>query len=257
MLRHMVGIYFDFRLNGERHQFVQTAFVFAVEGRWLLMTAGHCVTDIAKIRAAGGILTACLLIDSLGEGAQHFQPVPINYDDAQPTHIGINESIDYGILVLNVNICRLLAANNIQPFDERAWDAEPAGPQEYFLVGFPAQVNQLQGNRVTFNASMFRLERYAERPDDFPPTDLPLYFYGRAIAHPLDSLCGCSGGPILAFAPPDQEGHSRVHLIAMQVSTLGEHIKGMLMPPLGDLVRDILNGRYGDDGDDGDGDESQ
>jgi hypothetical protein len=244
LMRHVVAIYFDFGLNQDRHQFVYTAFLFSMEGRWLLMTAGHCVTEIIQIRAQGGVLRQCLLIDFMGEGATHQQPVPFAYDDAHPMHIGVNESIDYGVLIPPENTCRLLSANNIEPFDEDAWDAETGEVQDYFLLGFPAVLNALQGNRVALRASMFRVARYAERPEDFPETYPPIYFYGHVIEHPLDNLKGCSGGPIVSLSHPDREGKARYHLVAMQVTTIGSDIKGMLMPPLGELVRDFLRGRY-------------
>jgi hypothetical protein len=240
LLRHCVAIYYNFRINDERRQFVHTAFLLAVEGRWLLMTAGHCVREIETARAQGGVLTQCMLIDSMGEGAVHYHPVPFPYDDAYPMHIGVNERIDYGVLVPRENTCHLLAANGIEPFDEDAWDTDPGEIQDLLLVGFPAELNVLQGDRVTFTASMFRVTRYPERPEDFPEEEVDIYFYGRAIEHPLGTLRGCSGGPIVAISPPDQEGTARYHLVAMQVSTLGRDIKGMLMPPLGQLIRELL-----------------
>jgi hypothetical protein len=240
LMRHVVAIYFDFNLNEEHLQFVQTAFVFAVDGRWMLMTAGHCVTDIADIRRSGAKLHRSKLVDFMGEGATYQHPIPFDYDGASPMHIGVRENIDYGVLVPHVNTCQLLSANNVEPFDERMWDTEPSSVQNYFLLGFPAELNQLKGNQVNINASMFRLTRYAERPEDFPSEDPPIYFYGRVIEQPLGSLKGCSGGPIVALSPPNAEGQSTYHLVAMQVTTMGLDIKGMLMPPLGGLVRGLL-----------------
>jgi hypothetical protein len=240
LMRHVVAIYFDFILKEEHLQFVQTAFVFAVDGRWMLMTAGHCVTDIVKLRESGATLYRSKLVDFMGEGATYEHPIPFDYDGASPMHIGVRENIDYGVLIPQLNTCQLLSANNIEPFDERMWDTDPASVQNYFLLGFPAEVNRLKGNLVNINASMFRLTRYAERPEDFPCEDPPIYFYGRVIEQPLDSLKGCSGGPIVALSPANAEGQSTYHLVAMQVTTMGLDIKGMLMPPLGGLVRELL-----------------
>jgi hypothetical protein len=240
LMRHVVAIYFDFELEEKHWQFVHTAFVFSVNGRWMLMTAGHCVTDIARIRDSGGRLHRCKLVDFMGEGATYQHPLPFDYDGASPMHIGVRENIDYGVLVPQINTCQLLSANSVEPFDERMWDTEPAAAQNYFLLGFPAELNQLKGNEVSINASMFRLTRYAQRPEDFPDEDPPIYFYGRVIEQPLDSLKGCSGGPIVALSPPNAGGQSTYHLVAMQVTTMGSDIKGMLMPPLGGLVRERL-----------------
>jgi hypothetical protein len=195
LLRHVVGIYFDFRLSQERFQFVHTAFLFSVEGRWLLMTAGHCVTQIDRIRAKGGVLTTCLLIDSMGEGAAYYQPIPFAYDDAHPMPIGVTENIDYGVLLPRENTCQLLSANGIVPLDEQAWDAEPSEVKDYYLLGFPEQLNAYQGN------------------------------------------------PIVALTPPNSEGTALYNLVASQRPAIGRDIKGMLMPPLGELLRDLLKGQ--------------
>jgi hypothetical protein len=206
------------------------------------MTAGHCVTHINAIRANGGVLTACLLVDSMGEGASYYQPIPFAYDDAHPMSIGITEEIDYGVLLPSENTCQLLSANGIVPLDEQAWDAEPSEVKDYFLLGFPEQLNAYQGNLVTVRASMFRLERHAERPEDFPEADPAIYFYGRVIENPLNNVRGCSGGPIVALTRPDREGTALYNLVALRSTAIGRDIKGMLMPPLGELVRDFLRG---------------
>jgi hypothetical protein len=241
LMRHVVAIYFDFMLaNHQRRQFAHTAFAFSVEDRWLLMTAGHCVTAIEQARAQGGELKKCLLFDCMGENAVWAHPVPFAYDSAYPMNIGVKEDVDYGVLFPPLNTCRLLQANKVVPFDESSWDAEPVQVQDYFLLGFPAELNVYNGNLVNVKASMFRLTRYAERPEEFPETDEQLYFYGRVIEHPLDSLKGVSGGPIVALTPADELGSARYYLVAMQSTRMGSDIKGMLMPPLGAFIRDLV-----------------
>lgn len=240
LMRHVVAIYFDFEVNKERVQFAHTAFVFSVEDRWLLMTAGHCVTEIEKARAQGGVLKRCLLFDCMGEDAVWAHPVPFPYDAAYPMNIGVNENIDYGVLFPPQNTCHLLQANNVVPFDETYWDAEPAEVEDYFMLGFPAELNVYKGNLVNVKASMFRLTKHAERPEGFPETDEPFYFYGHVIEHPLNSLKGVSGGPIIALTPTDEHGTASYYLVAMQSTRIGSDIKGMLMPPLGVFIRDLI-----------------
>jgi hypothetical protein len=244
IMRHVVGIYYDFTLEGERRQVVQTAFLFSVAGRWMLMTAGHCISDIRAFRDRGGILRRCRLIDCMGEGAEHVEPVPLSYDDASPLPLGIREHIDYGVLFPPDNACHLLAANNLVPFDEDAWNEEPGEARDYFLLGFPDQLNAYRGNLINVRASMMRLRRYAERPEDFPEEDPPgMFFYGRAIEQPLNSLRGFSGGPIVSMSHPDQDGTAHYYLVALQSTSMGDDVKGMLMRPLGELVREILSRR--------------
>lgn len=176
----------------------------------------------------------------MGENAVWAHPVPFAYDAAHPMNLGVKEDIDYGVLFPPLNTCRLLQANNVEPFDESSWDAQPAQVQDYFMLGFPAELNVYQGNLVNVKASMFRLTRYAERPEDFPATEEQLYFYGHIIEHPLNSLKGVSGGPIVTLTPPDEHGISHYYLVAMQSTRMGSDIKGMLMPPLGAFIRDLI-----------------
>jgi hypothetical protein len=51
-MRHVVGIYCEFRENEVRRQVLYTGFIFSVEEQWMLITAGHCITDIEQIRAS-------------------------------------------------------------------------------------------------------------------------------------------------------------------------------------------------------------
>jgi hypothetical protein len=243
-MRHVVGVYCDFREHGQRSQVVYTAFVFSVDDHWMLITAGHCITDIEQVRARGGDLHRCSLIDSMGEGAAHLHPLPFAYDAAHPMNIGRLERIDYGVLIPPENTCQLLARNNIEPFDESAWEAEPARVLDYFLLGFPEDLNRLQGERVNFRASMFRVAKYDERPEDFPEEDPAIYWYGRVFENPLGSVRGCSGGPIVALSHPNDQGVSTYHLIALQSTAMGRDIKGMLMQPLGQLVRACQAGTF-------------
>jgi len=79
--------------------------------------------------------------------------------------------------------------------DEQAWDAEPSEVKDYYLLGFPEQLNAYQGN------------------------------------------------PIVALTPPNSEGTALYNLVASQRPAIGRDIKGMLMPPLGELLRDLLKGQ--------------
>jgi len=243
LMRHVVGIYFDLQRGDDRLQFIYTATIFSVEDRWLIMTAGHNITEIAEARRRGWEIGRCLLVDSLGEGAQFGNQIPLPYDDVHPLHLGTDPSIDYGWVVPTVNTCRLLAANRITPFTEVAWANDPPVGCEYYLLGFPGKTNVYRGNWITVNASMFRLRRYAERPDDFPETNVQLFFYGRVIENPLGSVAGCSGGPIVSVVGPDAEGNVTYNLVALQSTQMGQDIKGMLMRPLGQPFGDVITGR--------------
>lgn len=244
-MRHVVPIYFDFRKDGESKQFVQTSFAFSVYGRWLLMTAGHCITDIGQIRALGWRLEKCRLLDCLALNARYEEPVPFDYDGAQPRMLCNNPTWDYGIMFPAENTCRLLSANGVVPFDEKWWVEEPQTADAYFLFGVPEESVTASPNHVSLGPVMARLERLDEPPEGFCQTDAPM-FYGALIEYPLSRLRGCSGGPILSFAEiPEGQGRAHYWVHAMQVSALrGKYVSGVRMQPLGHFLKGFFEGKH-------------
>ncbi len=220
-----------------------TGSVFSVKDRWLIMTAGHNVTDIETARRQGAQIVRCLLVDSMGEGARFQNQIPLAYDDMTPLNIGTHESVDYGFVIPHLNTCRLLQANKIVPLSESAWGDKLPEVSDHFLLGFPSPANVYAGNRIDVRASMFRVSKYAERPEDFPDPVAPLFFYGRVIENPLRTVAGCSGGPIFAVSAVDADGDITYTFEALQSTEIGQDIKGMLMRPLGELIRDIFDRR--------------
>jgi len=244
-MRHVVPIYFDLRRGQERHQLVHTAFPFSVGGCWLLMTAGHCIREVEQARAAGYELVKCKLLDCLGVNATHREPVPFDYDAANPTSICHDEAWDYGAMFLSGNTCLLLKANGVTPFDEQWWIGEPDDVDAYFLFGAPAEITTASASGVKLGAAMARVAPLTERPDGFCDTNAPM-FYGELIENPLRNLKGMSGGPILSFKHKCEDGQGHYWLHAMQVSQIrgSKYISGIKMAPLGDFMKEIAAGKY-------------
>jgi hypothetical protein len=243
-VQHVVPIYFDLRKGDARHHVIFTAFLFSVEGNRLLMTAGHCITKMKEWREHGYQIVACSLIDSLGVNARFRHPVPFDYDGAEPTMLGIHHTWDYGVLFPAYNTCQLLEANGITAFTERSWEPLVEQIEIYRLLGIPSELTVATANDWLNVTMLFpRVERLDERPEGFEETNAPM-FYGRLPTNPLTSLLGMSGGPILALAHVD--GQARYWLHAMQVSSLGDYISGMLMRPIGKYMQAICAGEHGD-----------
>lgn len=243
LMRHVVAIFFDLQRGKERRQVVYSAFAFSVRGRWLLMTAGHCVSEMQKLREYGYKLLQCQLLDGLSPRAVHKQAVPFPYDSASPMNIGCTEAHDYGVLILPHNTCALLEANGVVPFDERWWEEEPADVAAFFLLGIPNALTKASTTQVELAATKARLEKLSERPEGFVETDAPM-FYGRLLDNPFPSLRGFSGSPIISVSPPHRSEQARYWLHAMQVSALGDQVSGMLMPPLGRLLAEMADGKH-------------
>jgi len=243
LLRHVVPIYFRLQKDGERHDVVFTAFLFSVYDRWLLMTAGHCITNMMVWRAYGYRIAACRLLDSFGTDARFKDhPVPFDYDESEPTPLGIHPTWDYGVLFISDNTRAQLEANSVVPFTEAFWQPLTDKIETYRLIGIPEVLIEAKtSDRFTFNPLSARVEKIDERPEGFEETNAPM-FYGRLPTNPLPSLKGLSGGPILAFAHVD--GELRYWLHAMQVSALGDYISGMLMQPLGRFLQEICEGKH-------------
>jgi hypothetical protein len=246
-MRHVVPIYFHLRKGSDERQFVHTAFAFSVAGRWVLMTAGHCIAEVKLARAAGYELVKCKILDSLGINAKYPEPVPFDYDAAHPMPICHDEAWDYGVMFPSENTCMLLRANGVTPFDEQWWIGEPDDVDAYFLFGAPAEITAASEGGVKLGAAVARVAPLAKRPDGFCETNAPM-FYGELIDNPLSSLKGMSGGPILSFKNNCDDGSGRYWLHAMQVSQISgsKYISGIRIAPLGDFMKKIAEGKHRD-----------
>jgi hypothetical protein len=244
--RHVVPIYFDFRKENEDKQEIFTAFVLSVNDQWLLITAGHNIRYLKGIRAAGWIIEQCKLIDCMGTGAidkTHLQP--FDYDGSDPTALSDDPCYDYGILFIRDNTRALLEANGVVALTELSWEQVPeaAEIQEYKVLGIPAQFSAPTPDRAFFHSTLHRVEVLYERPEGFEETNAPM-FYGRIkLGEVMTEAKGLSGAPIFAIATVD--GRIRYWLHAMQVSWVRSDrtISGMLIKPLGNFLREIMQGR--------------
>jgi hypothetical protein len=246
-LRHVVPIYFDLRRGSDKPiHLVYTAFMFSIYDQWMLMTAGHGITEIAQLRKAGYTLANCTLLDSLGTDAKYFHPVPFDYDHADPQVPANAVGWDYGIMFPTNNHRALLEANGVVPLTEQ-WSEENPEPEarEYKLLGIPAQMTlETAPNRSTLVPIFVRLERIAERPEGFCETTAPM-FYGRLPQTlPLTEIAGMSGGPIFAIGNID--GRTPYWLHAMQVSWLRGTllVSAMLMGPFCQFLREVMEGQH-------------
>jgi hypothetical protein len=242
LMRHVVPIYFEFTKGRELHKQLITTFVISINGRWLLMTAGHCITEVQHYRDNGYVISRCNLIDSLGVGATYKDPVPLDYDDSKPTALCSNPTWDYGVIIPRRNTCLLMQANGVVPMSKDWWNREDDVAEAYWMLGIPAEQVVHSGKMGQAGLTFARLEEIEDRPEGFPETDAPM-FYGSLLKNPLSSLKGFSGSPIFSFARAEVGGHYQLH--AMQVSALrGKYISGMLMQPLVEFLQEVSDGKH-------------
>lgn len=235
--RHFVPIYIDLRRGRETHDFILSAFAFSILGRWLLMTAGHCVTHIEKLRATGWEIERARLMDGLNARAQHVHSVPFDYDSFRPMMLSHDPTCDYGALFPTQMAVRAMQANHVVPFAEGSWHYNDEREfAVYKILGVPDDlVERKHPDRRGVTTMFQRVDRLKRRPEGFPKTNAPM-FYGKLRGDPLVKLQGMSGGPIIGFEK--ETGPAQYWVVAMQVSTVRtKYISGMLMKPLGEFIR--------------------
>jgi hypothetical protein len=242
LMRHVVPVHFEFQKGNETTTALITSFVFSVEERWIVMTAGHCIKDVAKFRESGWRLNRAALLDSLGTEAIHHQPVPFDYDNARPTVLWPDPMYDYGVMIPSLLESWAMTANGVTPMGEDAWDQDLPHVDRYKFLGIPdARVFSVPPNRKQLTMLLPTVDRISAEEaieEGFAPTTAPM-FYGRLRDDPQTKLFGMSGGPIFAFMDDPTNGQERYQLVAMQVSALrNKYISGVMMRPLGEFLRE-------------------
>ena len=220
--RHVVPLLFTFQKGQVSESFVVTAFVLSVSDQWFLITAGHCIRDIeARVDCYGYGNTHSQLIDSLGLGATHPEPIPFVYKDSYPTQLSDDYAFDYGVMALSPYYRQLLQANNVQPLNEEVWKKQPSEVDFCMLLGIPTELVKVDSASVEVTPTLHPVELVDQVPKGFARVDAPL-IYGRIVlGEGMSSIKGMSGGPFFAFHRGDK-GDLRYWLIALQSRWLPE-----------------------------------
>lgn len=238
--RHLIPIVFEFRKDDIGVPFVITSFVLSVQKQWFLVTAGHCLQKVDELKREGYAIHKCYLMDSMGVGATHFEPIIFTYDLAKPQFMADSREMDYGIIPLSTYYQELLSANNVSPLNEEVWRIQPNKPESFALIGIPDEFIQKDDNTVGIITALNWIEE-CEKPEHLPNTELPL-FYGKIKLHSNQrSVKGMSGGPIFAFEQVN--GQYRYWLKALQSSWLdqSEIVIGCPTTFLGNVIDKMIS----------------
>jgi hypothetical protein len=244
-LRHVIPIFFSFQRGKETKNFFITSFVLSIYDEWVLVTAGHCITDVKQLLDAGYELVGCNLVDSMGVGAKHKEVVPFDYVGANAITPFDDPGYDYGIIFVREIYRKLLEANGVEALTEEVWDKQPTDPDYYALIGVPDELTEATYPVSTVTTTMHLVERLEERPDGFEETEAPTFYGKISLGGPLTSIRGMSGGPIFSFAK-GTDGRERYWLHAVQSTWVkpDRHIAARLMKPFAQLIRDIMVGKH-------------
>lgn len=245
--QHVVLVCFHFHRDGAQQKpFVINAIVFSVEGQWLLLTAGHCLEDVARIRENGYELKSCALIDSMGIRATNHLPVPFDYDNSTPLRLNEKDpNYDYGLMYVSDHYRRLLEANKVIPLNEQAWQDHPDHIDKIVLLGLPAERWRQMGESLELSPAVLSVEPLGldvleDLPADFRSTSAPT-FYGRvALPEGLDSIKGMSGGPIFTMCTCGQTHKYWLHSIQSKWIASERAIASVLVGPLGEFLREVI-----------------
>jgi hypothetical protein len=240
--RHIVPVFFTFEKEGQLESLVMTTFVLSIGEHWFLVTAGHCIAEVDRYIESDCRIAACYLVDSMGLGARHLDPIPFVYARSYPTRLSEDKSFDYGVMVLSSYYRQLLENNKIVPLSEDVWKRQPPSVDFYFLLGVPGELVKVESNHVEIVPTLHKVQPVGERPQGFTETEVPL-FYGRiGLGQGMTSIKGMSGGPIFAFFIGTQ-GQLRYWLIALQSRWLPDshYIAACPTKILGEVLEAVLH----------------
>lgn len=222
-----------------------TSFVMSVYDQWFLMTAGHCIADIEENMRNGYEIERCRLIDCMGTGAQHREPIPFDYGEATATKICYDPKYDYGVIFLNDHYRRLLAANGVKPLTEEVWEQQPERVDFYALIGVPNELSETTAHAAHVTTTLHRVIALPEKPECFEETDAPTFFGEIVISEPMTDISGMSGGPIFSFRK-EKDGTMRYWLHAIQSRWIPSRrlIAACLAHPLGMFLKEFMDGKH-------------
>ena len=212
--RHTVPVFLLLERRGELRPHVFTTFVASVRDIWILVTAGHCITDVEEAARQGYTIKRARLLDSAGPDATYRESVPFDYEASEPIAPFADDKFDCGFLRLNPLDRAALAANGVVPITEDAWEKQCVGPEIFAATGFLQERSTIEPEKYKLSMVLLPIGALPERPHQFEETDAPRW-YGQVSSHVAHSLVGMSGGPVLAFQE-DSAGAVRYWLHGIQ-----------------------------------------
>lgn len=219
--------------------------ILCIRGIVCFLTAGHIVRELEEVIQAGNlIIHRAVLADTFGWKRVSGHPIPLDLVSAPRFFVDDDkEGLDFGLIALNSNHVRLLAANGIVPIFEENWISQSkASYDAYLMLGVPKEFTSeylSQSGMATVTPTMFRVRKLSQPPEDTKPTRYSRFVGQIDAGLPLASLHGMSGGPIFGI----NLGTFRYWVVALQSSyrpNLGV-VFGCPIPVLASLVTEWLD----------------
>lgn len=215
--RHFVALRVSFtKPDAAPKNAAYSAFIMSVADRWYLITAGHCIDEIAEALKQGFSIS-CELFDNLDINSKFKRSIPFAYEPSETISL-VEFGADFGVIELRDMYRKLLAANDMEPLAEKGWRFRPENyePFKYLLLGIPNELTRQQGQVIQYMPSIHPVEKLAERPDYTDEPTVPTFYGKIVLGDDLSSIRGMSGGPI--FSLQEINGSVKYWLHALQSS---------------------------------------
>ena len=223
LLKHIVCLYWiDIEsehdgMSGDKSDsdpkdFAVSTFVVSVKNRWFLVTAGHILIDLQSRLDSGRRIWKSRLI--AGSTSNPSESIPFNLEDTPRWHIH-EDGLDYAVIQLRRGFVDPLSADGIHPLKEIHWKDYPKNADEYVLLGFPTQAQNLPFTssekhtniNITLGCPMLPVFPISDPPSALKckherfyakvPLDKDMFDNSTNVR--LTDIAGMSGGPIFVI----------------------------------------------------------
>lgn len=225
--RHLLALCITFELDNEQCRKGTPRFaayagtLIRIRDTYCFLTAGHILREVERaLRSEIVEIKNVVLADTFGNGQFDEHPIPFDLRGARLFYIDDDaEGLDFGVILLEPQYLRLLAANGIVAIEEVNWAHQSnLSFDGYAMLGLPAEFTSdfVSSSGVgVVSPTMFGIARL-ETPPHGSVTTRHTRFVGHVDAEALGlkGIEGMSGGPIFGFKLDEQ--HPRYWVVALQ-----------------------------------------
>jgi hypothetical protein len=221
-----------------------SGFVMSFGEVWYLITAGHVISgkeSLNELFASPNVkIVECFLVDLFGLDAKHQNTIPFDYEGS--IRYGVDkDGVDWGFVMLNPNLRRLLETNGVVAVAETNWMLQHRVEDffGYLLLGIPkesviADPSLAKGDSDSYGTAgiaLLQIKKLDAVPEGAETTPMDRFIGEITNLGELRSIEGMSGGPIFGLAIINDQLFYWV--VAIQSSWYGgKYVFGTLVPPV-------------------------
>lgn len=206
--------------NGASGFVCYSGFILPINGNWCFVTAGHILEELDRHLDGGNVLFRFRLVDYLRSDADHTEPIPFDYENADRLWRHA-DGLDFGFVALDDLTKRQLEANGVRPlYQEYLEPNDGCTLHGHIMLGLPEEFfddPQFSDTLVIGGVSptLVPVEHLESAPEGAAITTYERFVGRLPDEAEIQSIVGMSGGPIFAFGD-DAEGHLCYWLVAIQ-----------------------------------------